>query len=76
MAEHASAQRIQRWYRETKRRQQYEHNFAAKELRQQGIKLKAYLLQKVLSVSLMRNFGIYCTNAVLTIVKYALMYKP
>ena len=57
-AEHASARRIQRWYRKLRQRKQYEHNIAAKELRQQGVCLKAYLLQKVSSVSFMHKLGI------------------
>ena len=65
--EHASARRIQRWYRELKRRKQYEQNIAAKELRQQGKYLQAYLLQKVLSVSYTHKLGICCINEVLTI---------
>ncbi len=66
-AEHASAQRIQRWYRELKRREQYEHNIAAKELRQQGSYVQAYLLQKVFSVSYTHKLGICCIIAMLTI---------
>jgi len=66
-AEHASARRIQKWYREQKQRKQYKQNVAAKELRQQGKYLQEYLLQKVLIVSCMHKLGICCVNAVLTI---------
>ena len=64
--QHASARRIQRWYRELKQRKQYEQNIAAKELRQQGKSLWEYFLQKVLIVSFMHKLGICCMN-VLTI---------
>jgi len=66
-AEHDSACRIQKWYREQKQRKQYDQNVAAKELRQQGKYMQTYLLQKVSSVSFMHKLGIGCTNAVLTI---------
>ena len=69
-AEHASAQRIQRCYREQKQRKQYKQNVAAKELRQQGKFLQEYLLQKVLSVSCMHKLGICCINAVLTVITW------
>ena len=42
-------------------------NVAAKELRQQGKYLHAYLLQKVSSVSFMHKLGTCCIIAMLTI---------
>ena len=64
---HASACRIQKWYRSQKQRKHYDQNVAAKELRQQGSYLQAYHLQKVLNVSYTHKLGICCIIAMLTI---------